>query len=497
MRKTALVCIGFIASLMFTHYFGASLSFALCLLLVLAVLISLIIKKNAALLAVIACAFLVGNILMGLIDTRFDRLREQYDGAEFDATIHVSEVLENSRAYVKVKTLAGIKQGAYFNVLCSFEPGTALQKGDLIEAKLKINEIIDTDTFPTRSYNEGKGTVLEANATGARLVSSSFVWSFHSKLVSYIESTFDKYLGQFSDFSKGLFLGSKSALGEEDTDMLADLGIIHVISVSGLHFAILLGLFGAILRAFKLPKAISCCIVAAFALFYMFLTEFSPSVCRSGIMSFFVTFDFILQRRPDKLTTLAITGTLMCLAEPTAAINLSFQLSFLATFGLIAASNCISVPLEIEMEEKPLGKPVRNILSSVVFSLCALFFCLAPIAYSFKNISVLSPVSNLVCTPLAELILILSFILIPLSILPHVAYIFGLILQGAGRVFMFLCSLLNNERYILPLSSEVLVYASSFLTAFCVLLFLIPMGRKKEALLVFITGSALLSIINL
>ncbi len=497
MRKSASVCISFIASLMFTHYFGALLGFAVCLLLVLGVLVFLILKKSIAFLSFIAIAFLIGNILMGLVDARFEKLRAQYDNVQFSANVKIVEVLENSRAYVKVKTLAGINQGAYFNVLCKFEPGTLLQKGDIIETTLQMSEIVDTSDFPTRLYNEGKGTVLQATATNSKLISSSALWSFHAKLVSYIESAFDKYLGEFSDFSKSLLLGGMSSLPDEYGDIFASLGIIHIISVSGMHFAILIGLFTALLGAFRLPKTHTCIIVALFAFFYMFITAFSVSVVRSGIMTYFVIFDFILQRRPDKLTTLSLAGALMCLADPTAAVNLSFQLSFLSTFGLIAASYAISVSLKLETDEKPLGKTVRSVLSSVVFSLCSIFFCLAPIASSFKSISLLSPASNLICTPFAEFMLILSFLILPLCLLPHLAYIFGFFYQGVGKIFMFLCSVLNNERFTLALKGSTIIYVSAFLTAFCAILFLIPFKKKKEALLVFITGSVLLSIINL
>lgn len=496
MRKTALICTGFIASLMFTHYFGKVSGFALCLLLVISAAVFLFKSKNAVFIPLVACAFLLGNIIMGYVDTRFELLGEKYDRTKFDATVSVVEVLENSRAYVKVETLDGVKQGAFFNVLCKFETGTALQKGDLIKLELSLNKIENSDKFPSKLYNEGMATVLEAKATNAKLISSSFIWSIHTKLVSYIESVFDKYLGEYADLSKGLFLGSKTALDEKENDILSSLGIIHVLSVSGLHFAILLGLFSALLNTFGLSKGTSCCIVAVFAIFYMFLTGFSQPVCRSGIMSFFVIFDYLIERNPDKLTTLSVTGALMCLANPTCAINLSFQLSFLATFGLIAASNCISVPLKVATDEKPLGKPVRDILSSFVYSLSALFFCLAPLSYSFKNISALSPAGNLLCTPFAEFILVLAFLIIPLSVLPHIAGVFGFIGQGVGKIFTFLCEILNNERFMLTLDNGALVYVSAFLTAFCALLFLVPFKNKKAALLVFITGSTVLCVIS-
>ncbi len=495
MRRSALVCISFIASLVFSHYFGMALGFAVFLIFVLGVIVFFIKKKNTALLSVIACAFLLGNIIMGGINTRYDILRERYDTAKASGRIQITEVLGEGRAYAKVKELNGIKQGAYFNILCNFQSGTFLQKGDVIEADLYLSKITDTENFPTAFYNEGKGTVLKAKATNAKIISSSPLWSFHSKLTSYIKSAYDRYFGDFAGLAKSLLLGTDGDLSDEYNDMLADLGIIHILSVSGLHFSILIGLFYTLLKSFKLSKPLTCTVVAVFSLFYMFLTAFSPSVCRAGIMSFFVIFDFIPQRQPDKLTTLCITGALMCLVKPTAALNISFQLSFLATFGLIAAANCILFPLEIKTEEMLFGKTVKNILTSVVFSFCAMFFCLAPIAHSFKSISVLSPVSNLICTPIAELILVLSFILLPLCILPHIARIFGILCQCVGHIFMFICSLVNNERYVLSLNNNVLPYVSLILTAATMLLFLIPFRRKKEALLVFITGSAVLVLI--
>ena len=495
MRKSAIVCVSFIASLMLTHYIGKVAFFALCLAAVLGVAVLLILKKSSSFPALCACAMIIGNLIMGAIDTRFEYLRKRYDGVSCEGQVKALEVLDSSRAYVEVKSLEGVKQGAYFKLLCTFDKDTLIQKGDLIEAKFYIYKLEDSESFPTRLYNEGKGTVLKARAYNASLVSSSAIWSFHSNLTSYIESVFDEYLGEFSNLAKGLFLGSKSALDDEQKDELSSLGIIHVLSVSGLHFALLIGIFSAVLNAIGLHKITSCTVVALFSLFYMFLTGFSPSVCRAGIMTFFVLFDFVLRKSPDKLTTLSITGVLMCLAEPCAAINLSFQLSFLATFGLIAASNSISFPLSIELEGKPLGKSVQKLLQGVVFSLCAMFFCLAPISHSFKSISLLAPAGNLICTPFAELLLAFSFILIPLSILPHLAGLWGLICQGVGYAFTFLCDALNNEHFALMLDSAVFTAASAVLTGFCVLTFLLPLKNKKTTLLVFITGSAALILV--
>ena len=73
----------------------------------------------------------------------------------------------------------------------------------------------------------------------------------------------------------------------------------------------------------------------------------------------------------------------------------------------------------------------------------------------------------------------------------------GKLCQLIADIFMDLCRLVNNESFVLSLQSDVLIYASAVLTAFTVLLFLVPFAKKKEALLVFCTGSALLSLISL
>lgn len=497
MRKSAIVCISFIASLMFSHYFGMTLGFALCLLLVLGVLVLLIKKKSPAFIAAVACAFLIGNVTMGCIDARFESLRNSFDGGSYDCRIRISEVLRYGRAYAKVESIEGIGQGAYFNVLCYLDEEHPFKKGDLVDARLSMQTIYDTGSFPTRLYNESKGTVLSAAVTDARLVSSSPIWSFHSRITDGIGNIFDKYLGEYADLSKALLLGGGSELPDEYNDMFSSLGIIHILSVSGMHFGILIGVFTELMKKLRLGKIATRTVIAAFSLFYMFITGFSPSVCRAGIMSFFVIFDFVARRRPDKLTTLCIAGALMCLANPVIAFNISFQLSFLATFGLVAASNCLTLPLSDATEGKVLGKAVNSILISVAFSFCAMFFCLAPIAHSFQSMSLLSPVSNLICAPLAELLLIGSFVLLPLALLPHIAFFMGKLCQLIADIFMDLCRLVNNESFVLSLQSDVLIYASAVLTAFTVLLFLVPFAKKKEALLVFCTGSALLSLISL
>lgn len=496
MRKSALLCLIYIGSLSFAYHFGKGFSLAVAISMSLIVITLWLLKKPFSFFGLLVCTFLIGVISINILTFRLDSLRESYDGENLKCEFKITSIVSDAKAYAKIKTVENKNQAPYFNVLCEFEKGVFFERGDVISGNLRFQAIQDTGEFSSVFYNVGNSTSLSATVKNPKLISSSRLQAFFNSAKSYSIYTLQKYLNKdYADLAKGLLLGYTQDLDAEYENMLKNLGIIHILAVSGLSFSILIAVLNFILKMLGVNKIACCIIVAVFSIFYMCITDFTPTVCRAGIMSFFVTFDYMIMRRPDKITTLAIAGAIMCFINPLTALNISFQLSFLATFGVVVGASYISEPLKLFMEDKPFEKPVCFILDNIALSSLALCFCFSTIAKSFGQVALLTFIGNLTCAPFAEVLAIISFLLIPVSILPPYAHILGLIGNGIGFIFNRLCDIFSYTPYNISVNSSVLVVMFSVLTAVIGIAFCLPIKRKKEALLLYVFGNALLSFV--
>lgn len=134
--------------------------------------------------------------------------------------------------------------------------------------------------------------------------------------------------------AKTMLLGEKGAIDSEVRQLYADHGIAHVLAISGLHIN-LLGLgFYELLR--KIPVSHGCAgvltllLVALFGLF----SGFSVSFGRAFLMMGIFLFGQMNGRSADTLTSAAMAAGILLLNEPYALLDVGFQLSFGATFGM-------------------------------------------------------------------------------------------------------------------------------------------------------------------
>ncbi len=135
----------------------------------------------------------------------------------------------------------------------------------------------------------------------------------------------------------GLLLGLKQGLGKEWSEILRKAGVIHIVVLSGYNITIvakfLMWCFSFL--TIRLRISVGILSIVAFAV----MTGGSATVVRASLMALFVLLSDFIRRRYDVTRALIIAGVLMVLQNPQILVfDLSFQLSFLATVGLIYVS---------------------------------------------------------------------------------------------------------------------------------------------------------------
>ncbi len=237
-----------------------------------------------------------------------------------------------------------------------------------------------------------------------------------------------------------------SALVTGDTSLVpADLreaysrtGISHLLAVSGMHLVVLTGILDQLLVFCSLSRRqrgiLGIVAVAAFVAF----TGFPYSILRAGIMAVLCRVALLLGRENDPLNALGLAMVLILLPNPYAAYSVSLQLSYLATLGLSGLSG----PLTDWLSRRLYGRSryaLRErspgafaLLSSLAVTVAASLPTLPVLVQNFGELSLVSPVVNLLAGPPADLALLLGLLCGLSGFLPGFTLVTSILALGVG-----------------------------------------------------------------
>lgn len=152
--------------------------------------------------------------------------------------------------------------------------------------------------------------------------------------------------GSAGAISAALLTGSQSAIPPADLNAVRDSGLAHLLSVSGLHIAIVMSvsfwvtrLLAALYRplALRVPgKLLAGCGALLAGGFYMLLTGAQVPMQRSFAMACLVTLAILAGRKAISLRGLGWAAAAVMVFDPAALLGPSFQMSFAAVLALIA-----------------------------------------------------------------------------------------------------------------------------------------------------------------
>ncbi len=303
---------------------------------------------------------------------------------------------------------AGWKRGTKLSMSGTLErPGTATNFGGFDYRNYLRNQRIHW-LLKTKGA-AGITVEPQANITYAALLGK--IDSLREGLGNRVGTLFP---GWQAGYMKGLIIGLADELEPEKYAQFTNLGLTHILAISGSHVAINVGLLFALLRLCRVTRETSLLIVLGFVPVYVLLTGFSPSVIRSGIMTMLGLYLMRKGLLKDGLNVLSAAALIMLLWDPYYLLNVSFQLSFAVTAGLI-----LFVPL-LSPYVRWLPQRLRG---AVAITVAAQLVSFPVTIYYFNQFSLLSLAANMVIVPLVSLValplgtaaLLISGIWVPLG----------------------------------------------------------------------------------
>lgn len=221
------------------------------------------------------------------------------------------------------------------------------------------------------------------------------------------QSAFDRIAAALpasqAEIAAALLLGRNDALSPALKSQLRAAGASHLFAVSGMHLSLWSAVIFLILRKRAKTKKPANAAAGLFVLFYVALTGFSPSVLRAGVMLLTVYIGRIRRLQADPLNSLGLAALLLMAANPFLAGNVSFLLSFFATAAILILFPFfnVSVPGKRTLFVL-LQRQGAAVVNGIALSLGVLFFTVPVSGLFFGGVSLLSPVSSVICTLPAE-----------------------------------------------------------------------------------------------
>ncbi|HSX58210.1 MAG TPA: ComEC/Rec2 family competence protein [Candidatus Saccharimonadales bacterium] len=221
-----------------------------------------------------------------------------------------------------------------------------------------------------------------------------------------------------SDLLSGMLLGIKTNLSKDFKQDLINTGTLHVVVVSGYNITLLASFFLSFSLLIGRKKASFLAIGAIFL--YAALVGASPPTIRAVIMGTLTVVAMILGRQVIGVYLLLLSAYLMLLISPENLFDISFQLTFAATLGVVTLTELLSKRLV------KVPKQVRETLSG---TLAAQVLVIPLIFFYFGNISLLSPIVNVLVLWTVPISTILGFVWLGLTFLSQtVAQLFSYLL---------------------------------------------------------------------
>jgi competence protein ComEC len=218
----------------------------------------------------------------------------------------------------------------------------------------------------------------------------------------------------------GILLGVDNDIPEDIQTSFRATGTTHIIAISGFNISILAGLFSSIYYRLLGPR--KGALVTVLTLFiYVILTGASPAVIRAAIMGSLGLFASLVGRRQTGVNSLTFVAAIMCLYNPYLPWDISFQLSFLSTLGLILFAEPMVNWLKRILTRFLPSHSLENLADAIgeycLFTFAALITTFPVMAYHFGSFSWSALITNPMILPAQPLVMILGGLSLLLGLL--------------------------------------------------------------------------------
>ncbi|MHB9055464.1 MAG: ComEC/Rec2 family competence protein [Paludibacteraceae bacterium] len=322
---------------------------------------------------------------------------------------------------------------------------SSLLLGDLllIDAEFKIPDgVQNPNGFDYARYLKRQGIGATAYIPTGKWQKSGQSTGFDIRRIadrsrSYLLNIYRKFEIRDDEFAVlgALTLGYTDALQPDLLKSYSASGATHILSVSGLHvaivYAVIFSLLGFLSNT-KRQKVIRSIITTLFIWIYAFLTGLSPAVLRASLMMSFVAAGTCLEKKSQIVNTVLISAFIMLLYNPNLIFDIGFQLSYSAVLGIVFFQPKLSKLLYVK------NNILKFLWDLTTVSIAAQIGTAPFVLYYFHQFSNYFLLTNFVAIPLSTGIIYLAMALLFLSKVPFLSIGIAFVLKWTLWLMNFL-----------------------------------------------------------
>ncbi|CDI50225.1 ComEC/Rec2 family competence protein [Clostridium tetani] len=361
-----------------------------------------------------------------------------------------------------------------FNLYFSFQPKTGALirinnkydyrvegtiKGRKLILKNNIKKLEEGQLIKLESGDFKRNVVYEKGIIGEYNIQHYAVQNgdFRSKIYNLKRNINNKFINSLGEkrgsIVVSLCFGDSSYLEKEDKDNIKKLGVIHALSVSGFHLAL-------VYKIFEIIFTMKFAIIASYL--YLAFTGFKYSTIRAFIMILVLKLSDKFYGEYDSLSSISLAFLIILFLKPYAFMEMGFMLSFLSTLGILMFNKKIS---------KYIYFLPSKLNSAISLSLSSQIFLIPYSSFTLKELSIGFLLGNIFLMPIFSMIIIIGVIG---AILCPFKYIFNLVVL----VLKNLCILLEGATYILIKVCPDLIYIEEIFGIFIISIYICFMMYK-------------------
>ncbi|OGK20489.1 hypothetical protein A3C23_00410 [Candidatus Roizmanbacteria bacterium RIFCSPHIGHO2_02_FULL_37_13b] len=220
----------------------------------------------------------------------------------------------------------------------------------------------------------------------------------------------------------GIIFGLNLSSTPKFYQQLKIVGLLHMVVLSGMNIAILGAVVGSIIPF--VSKRISCLITILIIIFFIYFVGAQAPIIRAGFMGILTLVAVIYGRQVTAIYLLLLSAIFIGIFWPSWLKSLSFYLSYGATLGMIIFGN-----KEPYKGSNYINSVVYNLKKELKTTLAAQIFTVPMIFIYFHQLSLISPIANV----------LISFLIPPLMVFGFLTAFLGKINFYLGLPFSYIC----------------------------------------------------------
>lgn len=423
-----------IMGIVLTYYFKIETIFVIFLLLFALLFFARnLINSKFNTIIIIITFFLLGILMTNL--NKNSRL-EDYLGKRYDYIGVIDEIIDSNPEYSRyvVRLIRANDKSVEEKILFKVIGSKDLSLGDTIEFNGLLNQPLrNTNPMLFNSklnlMTDKIHTTMTVNNYSVRLLmkNDNLYYRIKDKFSYNVEELFKENLEKKNaQLITSIILGKANYLEEETLIKYRELGLAHILAVSGMNVGIIMGFMVFIFSRLGINRKINIILSLSIVWLYSLLIGFPPSIMRASIMFTILFISQLIHEPYDSINSIMVSIVICLFINPFWLFDIGFQLSYIATLSIVILGARVT----------NLFYPIKNNIIVTISSILAVNIGILPVqSYYFNNFPLLGLLSNLITVPLLSLALVLGMIMILFD------YTFTMFNLGAGIVLDLLLSL--------------------------------------------------------